>query len=366
MADGATLTALSDATTVATADVLPGIPSGDVAGELITPGVLRAELPADAGVQTTVQRAHADIRNILQGADRRWLVVVGPCSVHDVDAALEYATHIQALQRDVEKSLLLVMRVYVEKPRTRLGWTGLVHDPRLDGSGRVNDGLRIARTLFRDVNAMGVPVATEFVDPMVVSYLEDLVAWCAIGARTAESPLHRQMASGLSCPVGFKNSSSGDIKAAINGMIAASAPHRVLAMDDAGRAGVRMTAGNPDTHLILRGGSRPNTDPHSVHVASASLARERLVPRLMIDCGHGNAGPSGAQAVVLEDIVRRVRSRTEDMTHVLGVMLESHLEEGRQLFVPGVPMRPGQSITDACVGIEETGRLLRDLAAALG
>lgn len=333
---------------------------------LLTPHALRAAIPlADVALET-VDQARGVIRDILHGADRRWLVVVGPCSVHDVDAALEYAGHLQALQKEVASSLLLVMRVYVEKPRTRLGWTGLLHDPGLDGSGRVNDGLRISRALFQEINAMGLPVATEFVDPLVADYLQDLVAWGAIGARTVESPLHRQMASGLECPVGFKNSTSGDVTAAINGMISAGATHRVLSVDDEGRAVVRQTPGNPDTHLILRGGTRPNADRHSVHVASASVARERLVPRIMIDCGHGNAGPSGAQAVVLEDIIRRVQVRSEDMTHVLGIMLESHLEEGRQLFVPGVPLRPGQSITDACVGLEDTRRLLRDLARALG
>lgn len=333
---------------------------------LLTPHALRAAIPlADVALET-VDQARGVIRDILHGADRRWLVVVGPCSVHDVDAALEYAGHLQALQKEVASSLLLVMRVYVEKPRTRLGWTGLLHDPGLDGSGRVNDGLRISRALFQEINAMGLPVATEFVDPLVADYLQDLVAWGAIGARTVESPLHRQMASGLACPVGFKNSTSGDVTAAINGMISAGATHRVLSVDDEGRAVVRQTPGNPDTHLILRGGTRPNADRHSVHVASASVARERLVPRIMIDCGHGNAGPSGAQAVVLEDIIRRVQVRSEDMTHVLGIMLESHLEEGRQLFVPGVPLRPGQSITDACVGLEDTRRLLRDLARALG
>ncbi|BAH40258.1 phospho-2-dehydro-3-deoxyheptonate aldolase [Gemmatimonas aurantiaca T-27] len=333
---------------------------------LPTPHALRDAVPLSDATQGTVERARADIREILHGADRRWLVVVGPCSVHDVDAAREYAAQLHALQQEVSSSLLLVMRVYVEKPRTRLGWTGLLHDPGLDGSGRVNDGLRIARALFEEINAMGLPVATEFVDPVVADYLQDLVAWSAIGARTVESPLHRQMASGLACPVGFKNSTSGDVTAAINGMISAGATHRVLTIDDDGRAAVRQTPGNPDTHLILRGGTRPNADRHSVHVASAAVARERLVPRVMIDCGHGNAGPSGAQTVVLEDIIRRVQGRNEDMTHVLGIMLESHLEEGRQLFVPGVPMRPGQSITDACVSLEDTRRLLRELARALG
>jgi 3-deoxy-7-phosphoheptulonate synthase len=329
------------------------------AQRLTLPIDLLREVPISRAVATGVCAARASIGRILRGDDARLLVVVGPCSVHDVAATLEYARHIRELSRQLSDSLLIVMRVYFEKPRTRGGWKGLINDPGLDGTFRINDGLRVARRLLLEINQSGVPTATEFVDPITPQYIGDLISWAAIGARSAESQVHRELASGLSCPVGFKNSTSGNVRVAVNAVVVASQPHRFLGVTKSGQAAVISTTGNTDCHLILRGGRRPNYDAESVEGAAALLAQDGVCPRVMVDCSHGNCdGDYRRQLVVAREVARQRRTGPQ---RICGVMVESNLLGGNQRLASGDPLVRGLSITDPCLGIDDTTTLLRSL-----
>jgi 3-deoxy-7-phosphoheptulonate synthase len=332
---------------------------------LVAPRTLRHELPASRSVGETVVAARRAIRGILRGEDPRLLMVVGPCSIHDPAAALDYAARLAALAPEVEDAICLTMRVYFEKPRTTIGWKGLINDPHLDGSRDLETGLRLARRLLLDVNGLGLPAATEMLGVVVPQYIADLVAWTAIGARTAESQTHREMASGLSMPVGFKNTTDGNLQIALDGLLAAATPHSFVGIDDDGRAAIVHTSGNPDRHLVLRGGAgKPNYDAASVQGAVELLKRHGQVPRVMVDCSHGNSGKDHLrQAVVLRAILEQVAAGSRN---VMGVMLESHLAAGSQRL-EGDPgnLRYGVSITDACIDWETTAALIRETAEVL-
>jgi 3-deoxy-7-phosphoheptulonate synthase len=333
---------------------------------VVTPAQLHAEIAAGADVRATVGNCRATLRAILHGSDRRRFVVVGPCSVHDPDAALEYAQKLQALSRELADVLVLVMRVYFEKPRTTVGWKGLINDPGLDGSFDVERGLRIARSLLVQINAMGVPAGTEALDPVIPQYFSDLVSWYAIGARTTESQTHREMASGLSAPVGFKNGTDGGLVVAVNAWLAALGPHAFLGIDAAGEVSVVRTRGNPDGHVILRGGRSANYDRDSLLAATAALRTAGLPPRLVVDCSHGNSGKDpGRQPQVLDAIAPFMAPGTDATPVVLGAMLESNLLPGAQKLVVGVAPQRGVSVTDACIGWEETRVSLERLAERL-
>jgi 3-deoxy-7-phosphoheptulonate synthase len=322
---------------------------------------LLREIPITSAAANLVFDTRASISRILTGQDPRLLVVVGPCSVHDITATLEYARWLLDFRRLLADQLLIVMRVYFEKPRTRAGWKGLINDPHLDGSFQINDGLRFARRLLLDINTMGLPTATEFVDPITPQYIGDLIGWAAIGARTSESQVHRELASGLSCPVGFKNGTSGDVWGAVNGVIAAQRPHHFLSVTKSGKAAVISTTGNPDCHVILRGGVRSNYDEASVSAAAAMLADAKACNRVMVDCSHGNCGGDYRRQLLVADEVARQRHAASQ--HICGVMVESNLLAGNQTLVPGRTPAPGLSITDPCLGIEETADLLGRLAS---
>ncbi|MCL2447342.1 MAG: 3-deoxy-7-phosphoheptulonate synthase, partial [Polyangiaceae bacterium] len=296
---------------------------------LPSPDALKGDLPITEGAAELVYRSRAEIRAVLSGHDRRPLVVVGPCSIHDPASAMDYAERLLALRRRVEDDLIIVMRVYFEKPRTTVGWKGLINDPHLNGSHDIASGLRVARALLLDVAHIGLPAATEMLDPISPQYLADLVSWTAIGARTTESQTHREMASGLSMPVGYKNGTDGSLTVAINALIAASRPHSFLGIDGAGRVAVVRTKGNPDGHVVLRGGGgRPNYSHDDVTRAAQALERAGLPPRLMVDCSHDNSGKDfRKQPAVVEDIGEQIARGSR---HILGVMVESHLVEGRQ------------------------------------
>jgi 3-deoxy-7-phosphoheptulonate synthase len=330
---------------------------------VVTPAQLHAEIPASAQARATVTQSRAALRSILQGSDQRRFVVVGPCSVHDPDAALEYATRLRALAAEVADTLVLVMRVYFEKPRTTVGWKGLINDPGLDGSFDVERGLRLARGLLAQINDMGVPAGTEALDPVIPQYFSDLVSWYAIGARTTESQTHREMASGLSAAVGFKNGTDGGLDVAINAWLAALGPHAFLGIDAGGEVSVVRTRGNPDGHVILRGGRHANYDRASLLGASRALRAAGLPPRLVVDCSHGNSGKDPArQPQVLDAVAPYMMSfasaqspaESAESPQVLGAMLESNLLPGAQKLVPGVKPQRGVSVTDACIGWEDT------------
>jgi 3-deoxy-7-phosphoheptulonate synthase len=333
---------------------------------LVTPRELKAELPHTAGTQMTVSSGRAIVRAILEGHDPRFLAIVGPCSVHDVAAAREYAERLAALATELAARMIIVMRTYFEKPRTTVGWKGLINDPHLDGSFDMEEGLRLARRLLLDVNGLGLPAATEMLDPITPQYIDDLVSWAAIGARTIESQTHRQMASGLSMPVGYKNTTEGKLEPALDAFCAAHASHRFLGIDEDGRTSIVTTKGNPVGHLILRGGrERPNYDPQRVAEAAAQLAAARLPPRLLVDCSHANSGKRHERQQVVWSSVIEQRARGNGA--LIGAMLESNLEEGRQdLTADRSGLRRGVSITDACIGWDETERLLREAWDALG
>lgn len=330
---------------------------------LITPEALKQEIPLTEAAERTVIEGRETIQRILDGEDPRLLVVVGPCSIHDVDAALDYARRLRRLADEVKESLYIVMRVYFEKPRTTVGWKGLAYDPDLDGSGDMARGLEVSRRLMRDVAALGLPVATELLQPMLAPYLEDLLAWVAIGARTTESQLHREMASGLDAVVGFKNATGGDIGVALDAMRAAAHPHSHFGLDGDGRPMIRDTDGNAHTHLVLRGGhGEPNYQAPHVQAARRALEEAGLTPRLMVDCSHANARKDHRrQSEVLLDALAQ---REAGETALAGLMLESHLHEGKQPLEPG-RLRPGVSVTDACIGWEATERLLLGAAERL-
>jgi 3-deoxy-7-phosphoheptulonate synthase len=330
---------------------------------LIPPQLLLEELPVDAPALATVTSARHAVHRVLHGADDRLLAVVGPCSIHDSKAALEYAGRLHEAALRHEADLLVVMRVYFEKPRTTVGWKGYINDPHLDGSFAINEGLRLARKLLLEINRLGLPCGTEFLDLLSPQYTSDLIAWGAIGARTTESQTHRQLASGLSCPVGFKNGTDGSIKVAVDALRAAAAPHAFMGMTKTGQAAIFETAGNEDCHVILRGGKSPNYDAASVDAAAKELAAGGLAAHLMIDFSHANAMKQyQRQLDVAADVARQVAAGDE---RIFGVMVESHLNPGRQDLVPGEPLAYGVSITDACIGWDDTGKALETLAAAV-
>jgi 3-deoxy-7-phosphoheptulonate synthase len=331
--------------------------------ELAPPAHLLREFPASERAATTTFTARQAIHRILHGADDRLVAVVGPCSIHDYDAAMDYAARLAVARRELEADVVVVMRVYFEKPRTTVGWKGLINDPRLDDSFRINEGLRLARRILLEVNELSLPAGTEYLDMITPQYIADLIAWGAIGARTTESQVHRQLASGLSCPVGFKNGTDGGVRVAVDAIKAASAPHHFLSVTKGGHSAIVHTAGNEDCHIILRGGRTPNYDAASVDATCRELAGAGLAAKLMIDCSHANSGKQHErQVAVARDVAGQVAAGD---ARIFGVMLESHLNPGRQDLVPGEALRYGVSITDACIGWDSTVEVLHDLAAAV-
>lgn len=331
--------------------------------QLITPMEVMHEFPrTDAATRTVLSARHA-LSAILHGHDDRLAVVVGPCSIHDPAAALDYAQQLGALREELADRLEIVMRVYFEKPRTTVGWKGLINDPELDGSFDIDNGLRVARALLRDINDRDMPAACEFLDMTTPQYLADLVAWAAIGARTTESQIHRELASGLSCPVGFKNGTDGNVRIAIDAVRAAGHPHHFMAVTKHGQSAIAATTGNPDCHIILRGGKAPNYDAESVDAACREAASAGIATRVMIDASHANSSKKPEnQPLVTADIAAQVAAGDE---RIMGVMIESNLVAGRQDHVPGRPLTYGQSITDGCIDFETTARALRELADAV-
>jgi 3-deoxy-7-phosphoheptulonate synthase len=327
------------------------------------PAQVIGEAPSTSLIEETVAGARQAVQRILHGPDDRLLVVVGPCSIHDPVAAMDYARRLAEERRRHAGELEILMRVYFEKPRTTVGWKGLINDPGLDGSFRIDEGLRLARRLLLQINALDLPAACEFLDLITPQYLADLVAWGAIGARTTESQIHREMASGLSCPVGFKNGTNGDVKIAVDAVLAAAHPHHFLAVDKQGRAAIAATRGNGDGHVVLRGGVRPNYDAASLAAAAAELAKAGLPTRLVVDASHANSSKTPAnQPKVIDDLCGQIRAGSP---HLMGVMIESHLVAGRQDLVAGRELTYGQSITDGCIGWETTVEVLDALAVAV-
>jgi 3-deoxy-7-phosphoheptulonate synthase len=330
--------------------------------ELIPPEELIADLPVSETVSDTVSVARRSIHKILTGEDDRLLVVVGPCSIHDPESAMEYATRLKALGDKLSDNLFIVMRVYFEKPRTTVGWKGLINDPDLDNSFQITKGLHLARRLLLDLGEMGIPCGTEYLDLISPQYVADLISWGAIGARTTESQTHRELSSGLSCPVGFKNATDGDIQVAIDAINSASKPHHFLSVTKGGRSAIFKTAGNEDCHIILRGGKHPNYDMFSVEDAGGMLEKSGLPVRIMIDASHSNSRKIPARQVdVVHDIATQVGRGNSG---IIGLMIESHLVEGRQNVVEGQPLTYGQSITDACISWDDTEKVLISLAEA--
>jgi 3-deoxy-7-phosphoheptulonate synthase len=331
---------------------------------VLPPVFLEEELPATEQASSTVFHARNEIVNILRGSDSRLIVIVGPCSVHDTKAAREYAALLKSAIAEFSSELRIVMRVYFEKPRTTLGWKGLINDPYLDQSFRINDGLRLARHLLLDLAEMGVPAGTEFLDMISPQYVASLVSWGAIGARTTESQVHRQLSSGLSCPVGFKNGTSGNVQIAIEAIVSAANPHTFLGHSKTGQSAILFTAGNPDCHIILRGGRQTtNYDAASVAQTAEQMEEAGVLPRIMIDCSHANSNKDHTrQRLVCRNVAAQVAAGDR---RIIGVMLESNLVAGAQTLVPGKPLVYGRSITDACIDWDETHALLTELAAAV-
>ena len=331
--------------------------------ELVTPEEVMREIPRTLTATRVVMGARNAIHAILNGTDDRLLVIVGPCSIHDPDAAIDYATRLSALRERLADRLEIVMRVYFEKPRTTVGWKGLINDPDLDGRFNINKGLRLARNVLSAVNNLGLPAGAEFLDMTTPQYLADLVAWAAIGARTTESQIHRELASGLSCPVGFKNGTDGNVRIAAEAVKSASHPHHFMAVTKGGRSAIAATSGNEDCHVILRGGRAPNYDAASVDAAVTELQRAGIHPRLMIDTSHANSGkkPENQPIVAAEIASQLVRGERR----VMGVMIESNLVAGRQDVAPDAKLTYGQSITDGCIGWETTVHILEQLADAV-
>lgn len=331
--------------------------------EVSPPDVIHAEFPITESVTETIFDTRNAIHHILHGQDDRLLVIIGPCSIHDPEAAMEYAQKLKNLRDELAGDLLIIMRVYFEKPRTTVGWKGLINDPDLDDSYHINKGLRIARKLLLDINNLGVPAATEYLDLVTPQYVADLISWGAIGARTTESQVHRELASGLSCPVGFKNGTDGSLKIAIDAIRAANRPHNFLSLTKAGHSAIFSTAGNDDCHIILRGGRKPNYDAQSVQEAAEELEKAGLPARLMIDFSHANSAKQYArQAEVARSVATQIAAGDE---RIMGVMIESHLKEGRQDVQPGTELEYGKSITDACISWEQSVPILQELAAAV-
>lgn len=327
---------------------------------LITPDELKAKFPLNDAEQRDIAQARATIADIIHGRDDRLLIVCGPCSIHDTDAALEYARHLKSLAAELSDSLYIVMRVYFEKPRTTVGWKGLINDPFMDGSFDVESGLHIARELLLELVNMGLPLATEALDPNSPQYLGDLFSWSAIGARTTESQTHREMASGLSMPVGFKNGTDGSLGTAINAMRAAAMPHRFVGINQTGQVCLLQTQGNIDGHVILRGGKKPNYSAQDVAECEKQMQEAGLRPALMIDCSHGNSNKDyRRQPLVVESAIEQIKAGNRS---IIGLMLESHLNEGSQSSEqPRSDMRYGVSVTDACISWESTETLLRSV-----
>ena len=331
---------------------------------LIPPAILMEELPASEADTQLIAEARAEVARIVTGEDDRLVIVVGPCSIHDPEAGIEYAKRLKPVADALRADLKIVMRTYFEKPRTTVGWKGLINDPKLDGSFSINLGLRVARKFLLDVVQVGVPTATEFLDPISPQFVADLVSWGAIGARTTESQVHRELASGLSMPVGYKNGTSGDVQIAVDAVRSSAAPHHFLSVTKQGLAAIVSTRGNQYCHLILRGGrTGPNFSAEAIAEATAALAKSGLRPALMVDCSHANSQKNHKNQVgVGESLAAQLSSGSQA---IFGVMLESNLVEGRQDVVPGKPLTHGQSITDACLGFDETVPVLEQLAAGV-
>jgi 3-deoxy-7-phosphoheptulonate synthase len=333
---------------------------------LISPALLLDEMPVPEAGLALVERTRRAIGKVLRGEDDRLVVIVGPCSIHDHDQAIAYAHALKGLAEELKGELITVMRVYFEKPRTTVGWKGYINDPNLDGSFRMNEGLRLARKLLLEVTQLGLPAATEFLDLLSPQYIADLIAWGAIGARTTESQSHRQLASGLSCPVGFKNGTDGSVKIAADAVLAARSGHAFMGMTKMGAAAIFETRGNEDCHLILRGGKAPNYDAASIEAACSALQAAGVRPQVMVDFSHGNSSKQYERQIEVGRNVAEQMAGGE--RRITGVMIESHLQPGRQDHIEGQPksaLRVGVSITDACLGWEQTEPLLRSLAAAV-
>ncbi|RWL12552.1 MAG: 3-deoxy-7-phosphoheptulonate synthase [Mesorhizobium sp.] len=331
--------------------------------ELSTPDDVMREIPRTLTATRTVAASRNAIHAVLTGADDRLVVVVGPCSIHDPIAAVDYASRLVALRESLSDRLEIVMRVYFEKPRTTVGWKGLINDPDLDGSFNIDKGLRMARNVLSAVNNLGLPAATEFLDMATPQYIADLVAWGAIGARTTESQIHRELASGLSCPVGFKNGTDGNLRVAAEAVKSAAQPHHFMAVTKGGRSAIATTTGNEDCHVILRGGIVPNYDAASIAAACAELGRIGIAPRLMIDVSHANSNKKPEnQPMVAADVAGQVAAGEK---RIIGVMIESNLVAGRQEVMPGKPLAYGQSITDGCIDWTTTETVLHGLADAV-
>lgn len=331
---------------------------------IASPKVMQERIPQTPATIRTVMRGRLEIEHILDGEDKRMLAIVGPCSIHNLDAAADYARRLKKLRDEIGDVIDLVMRVYFEKPRSSLGWKGLINDPYMNDTFYVEEGLRMARTFLVNVAKLGLPAATEVLDTLMPQYLGDLIAWSVIGARTSESQTHREIASGLSTPVGFKNATDGGLDAAINGMKAANGQHHFLGVTDEGLPAVFSTTGNPYSHIVLRGGKKPNYDAASIAACSAALKKAGLRDKIMIDCSHGNSGKKPERQPVVLDAV--LSQRETGNRSIFGFMLESNLEWGRQDIGPDPSvLRPGLSVTDACIDWPTTERILRDAARRL-
>jgi 3-deoxy-7-phosphoheptulonate synthase len=331
--------------------------------QVVPPTELHEQYPISEQAANTVHDSRDAIHNILHGKDDRLLVVIGPCSVHDPKAAIEYANHLKAARDKLKDDLMIVMRVYFEKPRTTVGWKGLINDPDLDESFKINKGLGLARKLLLDINEMGLPAGTEFLDLISPQYVADLISWGAIGARTTESQGHRELASGLSCPVGFKNGTDGKMKIAVDAIHAAARPHVFMSLTKEGQSAVFSTSGNADTHIILRGGQRPNYDAESVNIAAEEMQTSGLAPKLMVDFSHANSSKDHAKQVAVGHDVAHQISKGDK--RIIGAMIESHLVSGRQDNIHGQALTYGQSITDACIDWDTSLPLLEKLADAV-
>jgi 3-deoxy-7-phosphoheptulonate synthase len=328
--------------------------------ELAPPSGVLSAFPVSTSVAQRVTAARHGIHRVLHGADDRLVVVIGPCSIHDPEMALDYARRLAVEAERLSDDLLVVMRVYFEKPRTTVGWKGLINDPHLDNSFDINEGLRRARKLLLDVNTIGLPCATEFLDMITPQYVGDLISWGAIGARTTESQVHRELASGLSCPVGFKNGTDGNVRIALDAIRSAQSPHHFLSVTKSGHAAIVQTQGNEDCHVILRGGKEPNYDAASVDAACTDMAKAGIPARVMIDFSHGNSRKEYQRQMEVSTDVAAQLSNGEE--RIMGVMVESHINAGRQDLVAGKPLDYGVSITDACINWEDSVKLLDQLA----
>ncbi len=346
---------------------MPPLPTEDLRidsiHDVVNPAYIHTQYPISEKAASMVHATREEIHQVLNTTDDRLLAIVGPCSIHDVEAARDYAEQLADIRRELVDDLIIIMRVYFEKPRTTVGWKGLINDPDLDNSFNINKGLELARSLLLDLNETGIPAGSEFLDIVTPQYITDLVSWGAIGARTTESQVHRELASGLSCPVGFKNGTDGTAQVAIDAIRAARHPHVFLSFTQSARPAIFKTAGNPDTHIILRGGREPNYAKPSVDSTCEALNNAGLETRVMIDFSHANSRKQYArQAEVCTDVAAQI-SRGD--RRIMGVMIESHLKEGRQDAIPGQSLEYGKSITDACISLKDTHSMLKELAAAV-